>query len=257
MVLIDTHAHLDDKRFADDIADVISRATQTGVSHIITVATDGESCKAAIALAERFPMLRVGVGIHPNYVAEAPPGDWDIVLDLAGHPSVVAIGETGLDRYWDKTPFDQQEASFAKHLELAHKLDKPIVIHAREAEADVARMLKVAFDERGPIKGILHSYTGPLEPALEGVRMGLHVSFAGMITYKSAENVRGVAKEIPLDRLLVETDCPYLSPVPHRGRRNEPSFVEQTAKQLADVKGIPWIELAAITTANARRLFGL
>lgn len=257
MVLIDTHAHLDDKRFADDIDAVIARAAKSGVTHIITVATEGESCRAAIALAERFPMLRVGVGIHPNYVAEAPPGDWDIVLELASHPSVVAIGETGLDRYWDKTPFEQQEASFAKHLELAHRLDKPIIIHAREAEEDVARMLRDAFEARGPIKGILHSYTGPIGPALEGLRMGLHVSFAGMLTYKSAANVREVAKEIPLDRLLVETDCPYLSPIPHRSQRNEPSYVVHTAKQLADVKGIPWIELAAVTTANARRVFGI
>ena len=257
MVLIDTHAHLDDGRFAGDIAEVIARAAGAGLSHIITVATDGESCKAAIALAGRFPMLRVGVGLHPNYVAEAPPGDWEIVLELAGHPSVVAIGETGLDRHWDKTPFDQQEESFARHLELAHRLDKPIVIHAREAEEDVAGMLRTAHDARGPIRGILHSYTGPIGPALEGVRMGLCVSFAGMLTYKTAENVREVAKQIPLDRLLVETDSPYLSPMPHRGRRNEPAHVVHTAKQLADVHGIPWIEMAAITTVNARRVFGI
>ncbi|WP_020469857.1 TatD family hydrolase [Zavarzinella formosa] len=257
MVLIDTHAHLDDGRFDGDIAEVVARAAEAGLSHIITVATDGASCRAAIALAERFPMLRVGVGLHPNYVAEAPATDWDIVLELAGHPSVVAIGETGLDRHWDKTPFPQQEESFARHLELAHRLDKPIVIHAREAEEDVARMIKQAFDARGPVKGVLHSYTGPIGPALEGVQAGLHVSFAGMLTYKTADNVREVAKQIPLDRLLVETDAPYLAPVPHRGRRNEPAHVIHTAKQLADVRGIPWIEMAAITTANAKRLFSL
>ena len=257
MVLIDTHAHLDDGRFAGDIADVIARAAEAGVSHIVTVATEGESCRAALALAERFPMLRVGVGLHPNYVAEAPATDWDLVVELATHPAVVAIGETGLDRHWDKTPFAQQEESFARHLELAHRLDKPIVIHAREAEEDVARMLRVAFDARGPIKGVLHSYTGPVGPALAGVEMGLCVSFAGMLTYKTADNVRQVAQQIPLDRLLVETDAPYLAPVPNRGRRNEPAFVIHTLKQLADLRGVPWAEMAAITTANARRLFGL
>lgn len=255
MVLIDTHAHLDDGRFSGDIAEVLERAHQAGVKYILTVATDGQSCRAAIALAERFPMLRVGVGIHPNYVAEAPPGDWDVVLDLVQQPSVIAIGETGLDRHWDKTPFPQQQESFARHLDLSHRTGKPIVIHARDAEADVALMLQVEYDRRGPITGILHSYTGPIEPALTSVKLGLHVSFAGMLTYKTAENVREVAKQIPLDRLLVETDAPYLAPMPNRGRRNEPAFVVHTAKQLADLHGITWLEMANITTENAMRLF--
>jgi TatD DNase family protein len=197
------------------------------------------------------------VGIQPNHVAEAGPADWDEVVRLAEAPGVVGIGETGLDRYWDYTPFPQQEDYFARHLELARRHGKAVVIHCREAEADVVRMLRVDYDMRGPVRGVMHSFTGDQATAEACLAMGLFISFAGMVTYKNAQNLRDVAKTIPLDRLLIETDSPYLAPVPVRGKRNEPAHVVHTAACLATVKGVEQAAVAEATTWNARSLFGL
>src|SRR5207253_8206062 len=175
---------------------------------------------------------------------------------LATSPKVVALGETGLDRHWDFTPFPQQEDYFARHLELARKLSLPVVIHCREAEADVVRMLRADFERHGPVRGVMHSFTGDLATAEACLAMGLYISFAGMVTYKNAQNLRDVAASVLLDRLLVETDSPYLAPVPVRGRRNEPAFVRHTALCLAQVKDVPLETLAEHTTRNARALFG-
>ena len=172
-------------------------------------------------------------------------------------PHVVAIGETGLDRYWDRTPFPIQEDYFARHIALARRLNKPFVIHCREAEADVVRMLKDEFNARGPIRAVMHSFSGDLATAKACLDMGLFISFAGMLTYKTAQSLRDVAKEVPLDRLLVETDCPYLPPIPHRGQRNEPGYVVYTAACLAEVKGISPVAIGEATTKNAKALFGL
>jgi TatD DNase family protein len=172
-------------------------------------------------------------------------------------PRVVAVGETGLDRYWDRTPFAQQEDYFARHIELARRLGKPFVIHCREAEADVVRVLRDEFEKRGPVRAVMHSFSGDRATAWACVEMGLHVSFAGMVTYKTAQDLRDVATGVPADRLLVETDCPYLAPVPHRGKRNEPAFVAHTAACLAEARGVPAEVLAEETTRNARELFGL
>ena len=183
---------------------------------------------------------------------------WEQIVALAGSsPKVVAIGETGLDRYWDRAPFPLQEDYFARHLELGRTLGKPVVIHCREAEADVVRMLRAAFDHFGPVGGVMHSFTGDAATAAACVEMGLHISFAGMVTYKSATDLRAVARTIPADRLLVETDCPYLAPVPMRGKRNEPAFVAHTAAVLAVERGESIETLAQQTTANATRLFAL
>jgi TatD DNase family protein len=204
-------------------------------------------------------MLAASVGIQPNHVAEAGPDDWDQVVALVKQPKVVAIGETGLDRHWNYTPFPQQEDYFARHLELARQHDLAIVIHCREAEADTVRMLRERFDKHGPIRGVLHSFTGDGPTAEACLAMGLHISFAGMLTYKNADALRNVAQQVPLDRLLVETDSPYLVPVPHRGlvKRNEPCHVIHTGACLAQVKGVTTDELAVRTTANAKALFGL
>jgi TatD DNase family protein len=169
---------------------------------------------------------------------------------------VVGVGETGLDRHWGK-PFATQEEYFARHLALSRRLSKPVIVHCREAEADVLRMLREDFDRHGPILGVMHSFVGPRELGEAAVAMGMYLSFAGMLTYKNAANVREAAAAAPLDRLLVETDCPYLSPVPLRGQRNEPANVAHTARCLAGVKGVSFEELAGHTTRNARALFGL
>lgn len=257
--LIDTHAHLFDERFAADLPDVLDRAAAAGVGMIVAVGIDAATSRASVALARRFPdRLAAAVGIQPNHAAEAAPPDWDEVVRLAeAGPPVAAVGETGLDRYWDRTPFPVQEEFFTRHLELARRLGLPVVIHCRDAEADVVRVLRGEFDRHGPVRGVMHSFTGDATTAAACLSLGLHVSFAGMVTYKTAAALRAVAREIPADRLLVETDCPYLAPVPVRGKRNEPAFVAHTAELLAAERGVPLVELAEQTTRNARSLFGL
>jgi TatD DNase family protein len=197
------------------------------------------------------------VGIHPNEAGDAKPGDWDEVVRLAGATRVVGIGETGLDRHWDRTPFALQEDYFARHLDLARQLDRAVVIHCRDCEADILRMLREAHDRHGPMCGVMHSFSGSLDTAEACLAMGLHLSFAGMLTYKNAGDLRAVAAKVPLDRVLVETDCPYLSPVPLRGKRNEPANVVHTAACLAGLHGICADELAKRTSRNARALFGM
>jgi TatD DNase family protein len=255
--LIDTHAHLDDAQFQNDLPAVLDRAAAAGVRHVVTVATTAPTSVISVELAARHPMLFATVGIQPNHVAEAAPGAWDEVVRLATAPRVVALGETGLDRYWDYAPFPQQEDYFARHLELARKHNLAVVIHCREAEADVVRMLRADFDRHGPVRGVMHSFTGDAETAQSCLAMGLYLSFAGMLTYKNAQALRDVAATVPLERLLVETDSPYLAPVPLRGKRNEPANVVHTAACLARLKGVEVGVLAEQTTRNARALFGL
>lgn len=255
MKLIDTHAHLDDGRFAEDLTAVLQRAAEAGLERIVCVATTAASSRACLDLAARFPMLAPTAGIHPNSYAQAGH-DWDEIVKLAGDPRVIALGETGLDRHWHDTPFDQQEENFARHLELSRKAGLPVVIHSRECDADMLRMLRSDFDRFGPIHGVMHSFASGAETASACLAMGLFISFAGMLTYKNAADLRAVAATIPADRIMVETDCPYLTPVPHRGKRNEPAYVALTAACLAEVRGVPPEQIGEQTTANARRLFG-
>jgi TatD DNase family protein len=255
--LIDTHAHLDDDRFRDDLPAVLERAVAAGVVRVVTVATTAPTSAVNVELAARHPMLAATVGIQPNHVTEAAPTAWDEVVALVGRAKVVAVGETGLDRHWDYTPFSQQEEYFARHLELARRHGLAVVIHCREAEADVVRVLRADFERHGPVRGVMHSFTGDAATAEACLAMGLHLSFAGMVTYKNAQALRDVAKAVPLNRLLMETDSPYLAPVPLRGKRNEPAFVVHTAACLATLLGLTAEALAEATTKNARALFGL
>jgi TatD DNase family protein len=257
MELIDTHAHLDDTQLAADTAGVVERARTAGVARIISVATGAASTARCLALAAQFPAVSPTAGIHPNHAAEAAPGDWDEVVRLAANPAVVGIGETGLDRHWDFTPFPVQEDYFSRHLELGRTLQRPVIIHCREAEADVLRMFRDAFEKHGPIQAVMHSFAADLATAEACLAMGLHISFAGMLTYKKNDDLRRVASTIPADRLLVETDCPYLAPVPHRGQRNEPALVVHTAACLAEVRGVTIEEIATQTSRNARNFFRL
>jgi TatD DNase family protein len=254
---VDTHAHLDDEQFESDLPAVIDRALAADVRQVISIATTAPSSIATLALALKYPALFATVGIQPNNVGQAGPDDWDAIVKLVPHERVVAIGETGLDRHWDYTPFPQQEDYFARHLELARKHDLPVVIHCREAEADVLRMLRADFEQNGPVKGVMHSFTGDLSTAEACLAMGLYISFAGMVTYKNAQALRDVAARIPLDRLLIETDSPYLSPVPLRGRRNEPANVVHTAGCLSSVHGVELAVISERTTRNARDLFAI
>ncbi len=259
IVWIDTHAHLDDRAFAGDLPEVLQRATAAGVQHILTVGTTAASSERAVELAEAYPTLFAVVGIQPNHVAEVQSGDWDSILVLSRRPQVVALGETGLDRHWDFSPFEQQEDFFQRHLEWALSVKLPVVIHCREAFPETVQMLREHFDRHGPIRGVMHSFTGDWDAAEACLHMGLHISFAGMLTYKNAEELRQVAAKVPLERLLVETDSPYLVPVPLRGRvrRNEPARVALTGACLAQLHGINVERMAEITTTNARSLFGI
>src|SRR4051812_21270414 len=255
MALFDTHAHLDDDRFRDDLPAVLDRAAAAGLAGVVCVATTAADSGRCVEIAGHFPLIWATVGLQPNNLVEARPGDWAAVERLAAAPRVVARGETGLDRHWDDTPFPVQEDYFARHLALSRRTGLPVVIHCREAEADVVRMLRADFDRHGPVRGVMHSFAGDAGTAAACLAMGLSVSFAGMVTFKSAADLRAVAATVPADRLLVETDCPYLAPVPVRGKRNEPAYVAHTAALLAQVRGVSAAELAEQTTRNARALF--
>lgn len=256
-MLIDTHAHLDQHAFDADRSTVVDRAVAEGVEQIIAIGITAESSADCVRLAAEYPAVSAAVGIQPNDVAEARPGDWEKIVELAKQPGVVALGETGLDRHWDFTPFDQQQDYFDRHLRLSQSTGLPFIVHMRDCGADVLEMLREAA-ERGPLAGVMHSFTGDAELAAECLALGLYISFAGMVTFKKSDELREVAKTVPADRLLVETDCPYLSPEPVRKiRRNEPAHVAHTAQLLADVRGESFADLAAQTTANAKALFRL
>lgn len=254
--LIDTHAHLDSDRF-DDLPAVLARARAAGLVGIVAVGITAESSAACARLAEAHADVFATAGVHPNSIPEVGPSARDQVIRLLGLPRVVGVGETGLDRHWDTTPFAVQQEWFAWHLAQSRASRKPVVVHCRDAEPDVLAMLRDDHDRNGPIRGVMHSFVGTAEAARACLEMGMYLSFAGMLTYKNAEAVRRVASAVPLGRVLVETDCPYLAPVPVRGKRNEPAFVAHTAACLAEAMGLGLAELAAATTANARALFGL
>lgn len=256
MQLFDTHAHLDEEAFETDRNEVIARATEAGLVAVATIGTTAPTSVRSVELAEQYPLLHAAVGIQPNYAAEANAGDWETIVELASNPQVVAIGETGLDRYWDYAPMDVQVDYFRRHLELAAERDLPFIVHCREAEADVVRELQHAA-ESGPLRGVMHSFAGDAQTAKDCLELGMHISFAGMVTFKKSAALRAVAADIPSDRLLIETDAPYLAPTPNRGKRNEPAFVRDTLECLAEVRGVPIEELAEQTTGNARAFFGL
>lgn len=253
--LVDTHAHLDEEAFEADRAETIERASAAGIVRIVTIGTTADTSRRSAEIADEFPSVYAAVGIQPNYAAQAKAGDWETIERLAAHPRVVAIGETGLDCYWDYAPFDVQIDYFQRHLALADDLNLPFVVHCREAETEVVEQLRRAASH-GPLKGVMHSFTGNLETARACLELGLYISFAGMVTYKKSQALRDVARELPLERVLVETDSPYLAPQPMRGKRNEPSFVRVTANALAELEGVSQEEFARQTTANACRLFG-
>jgi TatD DNase family protein len=255
-MFFDTHAHLDQEDFDADRAKVIERARQAGVEFIVAVGVTAGASSACVDLTSRFEGVFASVGIQPNYTAQAAADDWQQIVDLAARPRVVAIGETGLDRHWDYSPLATQQDYFDRHLRLAHERSLPFIVHTRDSDADVLTMLREARG-RGPLKGVMHSFTGTAETAAECVELGLWISFAGMVTYKKSAELRSVAATIPADRILIETDSPYLSPHPLRGRRNEPANLVHTATCLAAIRSEPLDEFARRTTANARTLFSL
>lgn len=255
--MIDTHAHLDDEQYGNDLDAVIERATAAGVKAIVTVGISVETSRTAIRIAERFDTVYAAVGIHPNCAAQAKPGDWEQIVAMAEHPKVVAIGETGLDLYWDDTPFEVQQDYLARHFALSRQQDLPILIHSRDCNDQTVDSLRLAA-RQGPLQGLIHAFSGSREMAEACLELGLYLSFAGMASYtnKKFEALRDVAKMVPDDRILLETDAPYLVPHPLRGKekRNEPALMLHTARAIAELRGVSLETLDAQTTENTRRL---
>jgi TatD DNase family protein len=253
--LFDTHAHLDDEQLAPDVASVVQRAAAAGVTRILAVGTTAASSRNCLDYARRFAGVIASAGIHPNHAAEAQLGDWDQIVQLAREVEVVALGETGLDLYWKDTPLSVQQDYFDRHIRLSQQTGLPLVIHLRESAAEILAVLGEAR-RRGPLRGVMHSFTGTSEQAAEFLDLGLFISFAGMVTFKKSDELRAVAATVPADRILVETDSPYLSPEPFRGKRpNEPARVMHTARCLAEARSLSLDEFARQTTANADALF--
>ncbi len=253
-MLIDSHCHLDFPDFADVLDPIVERARAAGLGRIVTISTRVKRHAEVLAIAERFAEVFCSVGTHPHHAhEELDIGTPDLVA-RSRHPKVVAIGEAGLDYHYDYSPRDAQERGFRAHIAAARETKLPLVIHSREADEDMARILEEETG-RGPFPAVLHCYTGGRGLAERAIALGLSISFTGILTFKKSEDLRAIAASLPADRILVETDAPYLAPGRHRGKRNEPSFVVETAKVLADTRGVSFEEIGRQTTENFFRLF--
>jgi TatD DNase family protein len=253
-MLVDSHCHLDFPDFDADRDEVVVRARAAGVGTMVTISTRVRRFSAISAIAERYPQVWCSVGTHPHNAAEELDVTAGELTGIAAHPRVVAIGEAGLDYHYDSSPREAQKQSFLKHIAAARITQLPLVIHARDADDDMAAILTEETG-KGAFPAVLHCFSSGRALARRGLDLGFCVSFSGILTFKNSAELREIAAEIPMDRLLVETDAPYLAPPPHRGRRNEPSYVVEIAKVLAEVKGVTPEALAAATTANFHRLF--
>lgn len=255
MMLFDTHAHLNADDYRDDLEEVIERAGNVGVSNIVVVGFDRPTIERTMELVEKYDHIYGCIGWHPVDAVDCTEEDLQWIEQLCKHPKVVAYGEIGLDYHWDKSPKDIQQRLFRKQIRLAKKLRLPIVIHTRDAMEDTVTILKEEHAEE--VGGIMHCFSGSVETARECMKMNFYISLGGPVTFKNARRPKAVAKEVPLDRILIETDCPYLAPHPYRGKRNEPAYVKLVAEQIADIKGVSFKELAEATTKNAKLLFGI
>ena len=254
MTLIDSHCHLDFPDFAEDLDGVIERARAVGVERMITIGTKVAKAAGVAAIAERYEDVFFTVGTHPHEAAGEDAGDFDAMRAFAKHPKCVGIGEAGLDYHYDNAPRDVAQRVFRGHIALARELDLPLVIHTRDADADMGAILAHEMGQ-GRFRAVLHCFTASRELAEVALGLGLMISFSGVVTFKKSEDLRAVARDVPLDRILVETDAPYLAPAPHRGRRNEPAFVVATAGVVAEARGLAPEALAAATRANTLRFF--
>ena len=253
--LVDSHCHLDFEELARDLDAVIARAHAAGVTIMVTICTRVRMLADVLAIAEANPGVYCSVGTHPHNAAEEPDVTAEELVLLAAHPKVIAIGEAGLDYHYRHSSQAAQARSFRLHIEAARRTGLPLIIHSRDAEEDTAAIIEEEM-ARGEFQAVLHCYSSKPSLAARGLAKGAYISFSGILTFKNTEEIRSVAKSAPLDRILVETDAPYLAPVPHRGQINEPAFVLHTLRKLAEVKDVPVERLAEITTENFFRLFG-
>jgi len=253
-MLIDSHCHLDFPDFAEELDEVVARARRAGVRRMVTICTRVSQFDRILAVAERFEDVVCTVGVHPHEAAVETDADTRRLVELARHPKVVGIGECGLDYYYEHSPRDRQQAQFRAHIAAARETGLPIVIHTRDADADTAAILAEEM-RAGAFGGVLHCFSSGRALADAAVEMGLYISLSGIVTFKNAEELRQTAMAVPVERLLVETDAPYLAPVPMRGKRNEPAFVAHTAARVAELRGMPLAAFVAQTGANFFRLF--
>lgn len=253
-MLVDSHCHLDFPDFEAELDAIVARAKEAGVGAMLTICTHVRKFERIRGVAERFANVCCSVGTHPHYAEQERDVTLEEILELAEYRKVVAIGEAGLDYHYERSPIPDQEHGFRLHIAAARETGLPLVIHTREADEHTTRILEEEM-AKGPFKAVLHCFTGGRALAMRAVELGLYVSFTGILTYNKSDDLRAIADELPIDRLLVETDAPYLAPVPMRGKRNEPSFVPHTARVLAEVKGVSEAEIADATTENFFRLF--
>ncbi|MGX7743702.1 TatD family hydrolase [Rhodopseudomonas parapalustris] len=254
-MLVDSHCHLDFPDFADDLAGIVSRAESAGVGRMVTISTRVRKLPDLLGLAERFPNVYCSVGTHPHQADEEDGITTEELVKLAQHPKVVAFGEAGLDYFYEMGSREAQERGFRAHIAAARETGLPLVIHTREADVDCGKILEDEMG-KGAFRAVLHCYTGGRDLAMQAIDLGLMISFTGILTFKKSQALRDLAAELPGDRVMVETDSPYLAPGKYRGKRNEPSYVVETAKVLADVRGVSLDEIARQTTENFFRLFG-
>ncbi|MDO4814852.1 MAG: TatD family hydrolase [Gemella sp.] len=255
-MLFDTHAHLNDDAFLNDLEETMNRAREAGVKLINIVGFDDKSIKKALEIVEKYEEMYLTVGWHPVEAIDFNQEKYEMIKEIAlTNPKVIAIGEIGLDYHWDKSPKDVQKEVFRKQIALAKEVNKPIVIHCRDAMADVLQILKE--ENAKEVGGIMHCFSGSVESMEIALKENFHISLGGPVTYKNAKMPKEVAKACPLDRLLIETDCPYLSPVPHRGQRNEVAYVKHVAQEIADLREMSYDKLAETTFDNACKLFNI
>ncbi|MGN6715979.1 MAG: TatD family hydrolase [Candidatus Binatia bacterium] len=254
-MLIDSHAHIQGNEYDGEVEAVIERARGAGVEKIIAVggAGDMSSNTDAIALADSFPDIYATVGMHPHDAKDVGTEELRALSELTAHPKVVAVGETGLDYYYNHSPRDMQRRVFSQFIRMARQTGLPIVVHERDATKDAAELLR--SEGAGELRGVIHCFTGNYEAACAYLDLGFYLSFTGIITFKNAESLRDVVRKVPLEHMLIETDSPFLTPVPHRGKRNEPAYVRFVAETVAIVRGISLEQVARITSANAQNLF--
>lgn len=253
-MLVDSHCHLDFDTFTKEVDDVVARAHNAGVSHMVTISTRVRRAPLIIALAEKFENVFCSVGTHPHQADEERGIPADEIVALTQHPKVVAIGEAGLDYFYQHGSREAQHEGFRTHIDVARRTQLPLVIHTRDADEDTARLLSDEM-EKGAFPALLHCFTGGRALARKAIELGLYISFSGILTFGKSDELRAIAAELPADRILVETDSPFLAPGPHRGKRNEPAFVTETAKVLAQVRGVSAETIAHETSANFFRLF--
>ncbi|NLX62749.1 MAG: TatD family hydrolase [Tissierellia bacterium] len=254
-MLIDSHAHLDDRRFDKDRDEIIKSLEEAGVELVINPGADVSSSIKAVALAEKYPNIYAAVGVHPHDAKTMDENTIDLLRSFTKREKVVAIGEIGLDYHYDNSPRDVQRKRFREQLALAKEVGLPVIIHSRDAAKDTYDILEEAQD--GSLKGVMHCYSGSIEMAMEYIKLGFYISLAGPVTFKNARVAKEVAKAVPIDRLLIETDAPYLTPEPYRGKRNEPVYVRYVAGTIAELRGMTFEEVAKKTAENTKRLFNI